>query len=85
MDLPLPSWFRYRQGIAEPAGEHCYKLRVPVIGAAFSRVRAQEGRWQAAVAQAPDGPDLHATEPKFAQEAEAWHAAFELYKSTVIY
>ena len=85
MELPLPAWFKYRQGVAEPAGDNCYKLTAPVSDTAFIRVRQHDGAWQAVIAAAPDGPELGASEPNLADEAAAWRAAFDLYKSTVIY
>jgi hypothetical protein len=85
MELQLPSWFKYRQGAAEPAGRHCYKLTAPLADEAFIRINAKDGRWQAALANSADGPDTRATEPVFDREVDAWNAAFELYRSEKIY
>ena len=85
MDLQVPSWLKYRQGELEPAGERCYKVSAPVSDPAYIRVRQRDGQWQAAVADAADGPDLRATEPVFPRESDAWSAAFELYRSARIY
>lgn len=81
MEISIPSWFKYRQGVAEPAGENCYKLSAPVSEPAFIRIRQIYGQWQAAVADSADGPDLRATEPMFGRPHEAWNAAFELYRT----
>jgi hypothetical protein len=81
----VPAWFKYRQGEASPAGHNCYKLAAPLSDDAYICVREQDGKWLAAVKATPDGPDIHATEPKFEAEADAWRAAFELYRATVIY
>jgi hypothetical protein len=85
IDLLVPSWFKYRQGTAEPAGENCYKLTAPVVDDAYICVREQNGRWAAILSASPNGPDLRATEPVFDREADAWNAAFELYRAEKIY
>jgi hypothetical protein len=85
MEIPIPSWFKYRQGKAEPAGDNCYKLSAPVSEPAFIRIREINGKWQAAVAEKADGPDLQATEPTLANAHDAWLAAFELYRTVRIY
>lgn len=81
MDLSIPSWFKYRQGEAKPAGDHCYLLTAPLVDPTHIKVRSVNGHWQAAVSVAPDGPDEAVTEPKFANEVDAWSAAFELYRT----
>ncbi len=85
MELQLPAWFKYRQGKAEPAGDNCYKLTAPVIDEGFIKIRPVNGQWEAALADSADGPDVAATEPVFASEAEAWKAAFEMFRSLKIY
>ena len=85
MEIPIPSWFKYRQGNAEASGENCYKLSAPVSEPAFIRVREKENRWQAVVSDSADGPDVRATGPDFANAHDAWVAAFELYRSVRIY
>ena len=85
MELPIPAWFKYRQGEAVPAGSNCYKLTAPLSEDAYIYVRNQDGKWQAVLKAAPNGPDVEATEPKFESEADAWRAAFELYRAVVIY
>lgn len=81
MEIPVPAWFKYRQGVAEPAGENCYKLSAPVSEPAFIRVRQIYGKWQAAVAESAEGSDLRATGPIFDRANDAWIAAFELYRT----
>lgn len=85
MELQLPTWLRYRQGKLEAAGENCYKVTAPVVGTSYLKVRNEGGLWVAAVAATPDGPDLRNTGPAFSNPIEAWDAAFELYRATVIY
>jgi hypothetical protein len=85
MELQLPAWFKYRQGEAAPAGDKCFKLTAPVSAEAYIRTRQQDEKWLAEIASAPDAPAIAATEPKFQDEADAWRAAFELYRATVIY
>ena len=80
MDLPIPSWFKYRQGEATPAGENCYQLTAPQIEPAFIRIRRMDGGWQASVATSADGPDLLTTRADLTNERDAWLAAFELYR-----
>jgi hypothetical protein len=85
IDLVVPSWFKYRQGTAEPAGENCCRLSAPVTDDAFICIRPQNGRWAAVLTASQNGPELRATEPVFDTEADAWHAAFELYRAEKIY
>jgi hypothetical protein len=85
MQLTTPSWFKYRQGKAEPAGENTYRLTAPNQQEAFICIRpAEGGRWSAALRLTADGPDAAATEPAFDKEVDAWEAAFELYRQEVL-
>ena len=84
-ELPLPAWFKYRQGKAEPAGDNCFRLSAPVSETGYIKVRPVGDAWEAGVADATDGPDVAATGPRFANEADAWKAAFELFRSVKIY
>jgi hypothetical protein len=85
MQPTLPSWFKYRQGKAEPAGENTYRLTAPNQQEAFICIRsAENGRWSAALRLAADGPDAATTAPEFDNEADAWQAAFELYRQEVL-
>ncbi len=81
MEISIPAWFKYRQGVLEAAGENCYKASAPVSDPAYLRVRQVYGKWLAAVADSPDGPDIRMTEPVFARQNDAWNAAFELYRT----
>lgn len=82
-ELPIPAWFKYRQGEAKPHGENCYQLTAPVIEPAYIRVKKTENGWQASVADSPDGPDL-ATQQDLEHMNAAWTAAFELYRVTKV-
>lgn len=85
MQPTLPSWFKYRQGKAEPAGENTLRLTAPNQQDAFISIRMGEGgRWSAVLRMTPDGPDVATTSPEFAKEVDAWEAAFELYRQVVI-
>jgi hypothetical protein len=84
MELPIPAWFKYRQGQASPSGDNSYQLTAPLVDPAWIRVRQQDSAWVAALADSADGPDVIATDPKYATAADAWGAAFELYRSAKI-
>jgi hypothetical protein len=86
MELVVPSWFKYRQGNAEPAGEHVYRLTAPNQEEAFLRVyQTDRGRWQAALRTTQDGPDLAVSAGTFELPTDAWDAAFELYRNHILY
>ena len=85
MPMVPPFWFNQRQGKAEPAGPDTYRLTAPNLGEAFISVRpAGEGHWSAALRLAADGAEVAATGPDFDTEADAWGAAFELYRTSVV-
>jgi hypothetical protein len=84
-ELPIPSWFKYLQGTAEPAAENCYRLMTPLIAESFIRIQQENGLWFALVADSAAGPAIRKTEPTFANENDAWQAAFELYRAVKVY
>jgi hypothetical protein len=85
MSLIVPSWFKGRQGKAEPAGEDLYRLTAPNLRDCFIGLRRGEGgRWAAFLRFAQDGPDAAATEPRFDNVFDAWEAAFELHRQQVV-
>ncbi len=85
MEVVLPQWFKQRQGKAEPAGDHTYRLTAPILPEAFISIRPGEnGRWAAALRTAADGPDLAVTEPVFETPGDAWAAAFELHRTHLV-
>ncbi len=85
MAVTLPSWFKQRQGKAEPVGENTYRLSGPNLREGFVTVRrAEGGGWQAGLRFEPDGPDADATQAPLPTEYEAWEAAFELYRLAVV-
>jgi len=85
MELILPTWFKYRQGKAESAGERVFKLTAPNLLEAFISIRpAENGNWQGVVRTKADGPDVAITEPEFLAPGEALEAAFELYRGYVV-
>ena len=85
MEPILPTWFKYRQGKAEPIGENILKLTAPNLPEAFIAIRAADnGNYLGIYRTAADGPDLAMTEPEFVTPGEAWGAAFELYRNEVV-
>ncbi len=80
-----PFWFKQRQAKLEPLGENTFKVTAPNQGEAYLQIRPGEnGRWTATVRATPDGADLAVTGPEFEKEDEAWQAAFELYRRTLV-
>jgi hypothetical protein len=84
-ELPIPSWFKYLQGTAEPTGEKCYRLKTPLNAEAFVGIQQENGLWFATVADSANGPASRKTDPIFASENDAWQAAFELYRAEKVY
>ena len=84
-DLPVPSWFKYLQGVAEPAGGNCCRLKTPLVDESFIRIESANGKWSAELSGSADGPAVRRTKPVFASELEAWNAAFELYRAEKVY
>jgi hypothetical protein len=85
MSLIVPTWFKQRQGKAEPAGTDTYRLTAPNLAESFIQIRqAENGRWAAVLRQTADGPELAATETVFERPDEAWEAAFELHRTRVV-
>lgn len=85
MEPTLPSWFKYRQGKAEAAGENTYRLTAPNLREAFVSIRRGEnGCWSGTLRLAADAPEIAASAPEFEQPDDAWSAAFELYRNHVV-
>ena len=85
MDLVLPTWFKYRQGKAEPAGENAVKLTAPNLPDATIGIRtAENGNWQGVLRTSTEGLEMATTQPEFVTSNEAWGAAFELYRNYVV-
>jgi hypothetical protein len=84
-ELPIPSWFKYLQGTAEPAGENCFRLKTPLISESFIRIQQENCLWFPTVAESANGPAIRKTDPIFATENDAWQAAFELYRAEKVY
>jgi hypothetical protein len=85
MEPILPTWFKYRQGKAEPAGSNVLKLTAPNLPEAYIAIRAAEnGNYQGVYRTAVDGPDVAVTQPDFVTPGEAWGAAFELYRTQIV-
>jgi hypothetical protein len=85
MQLVLPSWFKQRQGKAEPAGPDTYRLTAPQLAESYISIRrGANGLWYGALRMTADGPDVAVTEPVCATPAEAWEAAFELHRTHLV-
>lgn len=80
-ELVVPSWFKQRQGKADPAGAHIYRLTGPNLEEAFIWIAQSDGsRWASGVRKDSAGADLEATGADFDFQRDAWEAAFELYR-----
>src|SRR5262249_21773901 len=82
----LPSWFKQRQGKAEPVADGLVqRLTAPNLEEAFIAISPKEkGQWSASVRRKQDGPDVANTDALFVRPEEAWEAAFELYRTHVV-
>lgn len=80
MELPIPSWFKYRQCEAKPAGENCYLVTAPQMEPIYMRIRQTPTGWQASLSKSADGPDHLASAADLPNEREAWATAFELLR-----
>ena len=85
MEPTEPFWFKQRQAKLEPIGDNTFKVTAPNQGESYLQIRSDgKGRWAAAVRTTPDGADLASTGPEFETAGEAWQAAFELYRRTLV-
>jgi hypothetical protein len=85
MEPTLPTWFKYRQGKAEPAGENTLKLTAPNLPDEFIAIRrAENGNYQGIYRNTAAGPDVTVTQTEYVVPGEAWGAAFELYRNQVV-
>jgi hypothetical protein len=85
MEPIIPTWFKYQQAKAEPAGTNVLKLTAPNLSEAFIAIRtAENGNYQGVFRTTVDGPDVAVTQPEFVTQVEAWGAAFELYRNRVV-
>jgi hypothetical protein len=85
MQPTLPTWFKYRQGKAEPAGDNLYRLTAPNQQEAFISIRPVEnGRWVGSLRLSKDGPEVAATEVESDLAADAWSGAFEVYRQQIL-
>ncbi|HEY7327166.1 MAG TPA: hypothetical protein VH592_05990 [Gemmataceae bacterium] len=82
----LPFWFKQRQCKAEPAGdENTLKVSGPNLGEALIGIaQGDDTRWRAFLRWSANDPDSVCTEPEFENPADAWEAAFELYRTNAI-
>lgn len=77
--VTLPTWFKQRQAKAEPVNDLALKVTGPNLHEGVVTIRPADSGWIAAVKDNADGADLRVSEP-IANEAEAWSAAFELFR-----
>jgi hypothetical protein len=82
----FPFWFKQRKCNAEPAGDdNTLKVSGPNLGEAFIGIaRGENTRWRAFMRMSADGTESAATEPEFDHPTDAWEAAFELFRTSVI-
>jgi len=83
MTVTVPTWFKQRQAKAEPAGDNALKVTGPNLHEGVVALRKSADGWIAAVKDRADGDDLRVSNP-IADEAEAWAAAFELFRRQFI-
>jgi hypothetical protein len=84
MDLTPPFWFKMRQGKAEPAGDNSYRLTAPNLPETFISIKAEGSGWTPAVRSSADGGDLASSDKNYTTVADAWGAAFELFRNAVV-
>ena len=84
MNVELPSWFKYRQGNAEPAADNLLKLTGPNLREAFIGIRPEDGGWRAFVRTQPDSEEVARSSSTFETTSEAWNVAFELFRNHFI-
>lgn len=85
MTVTVPSWFKYRQGKTEPAGDNLLKLTGPNLVEGVIGIRPVEGGgWHGFVRAQADGPDLDVTRTPVLSMFDAWYAAFELFRTHFI-
>ena len=85
MTVTLPFWFKMRQGKAEPAGDHVYRLTAPNLPETYIAVRSEgNGAWTPIVRSSADGPELATGEKTYHNLPDAWNAAFELYRNALV-
>jgi hypothetical protein len=85
MQPEVPSWFKYRQGKAEPTADNTCRLTAPNLPEAFISIRqADNGRWSAALRLGLNNPAVAATAAEYETPVDAWAAAFELYRTYVV-
>ncbi len=84
--LPTPPfWFRQRQGKLEAAGPDLLRLTAPNLAEAFIGIReAAGGRWAPFLRFTTAGPDAATSPISYDHRADAWGAAFELYRVNVV-
>src|SRR5262245_30157463 len=82
MEPTLPTWFKYRQGNAEPAGTNVLKLTAPNLPEAYVGIRAAEnGNYQGAFRATADGRDIAVTRANLPTLEGAWGARSSRYRN----
>jgi hypothetical protein len=86
MPAIVPFWFKQRQCKSEPAGDdNLLKVSGPNLGEAFIGIaRGENDRWRAFLRSSAGSPDTVSTEPEFDNSSDAWEAAFELFRTSMI-
>jgi hypothetical protein len=80
-----PFWFKQRQAKLEPVGENTFKVTAPNQAEAYIHIQLGDNQcWRAGVRATPDGADLAVTGDEFKDSNQAWEAAFELYRRSLV-
>ena len=81
----IPFWFKQRQGKAEAVGADLLRVTAPNLGEAFVGVKkSAEGQWEPVFRVSMDGENLASQGSFFATSPEAWDAAFEHYRESLV-
>jgi hypothetical protein len=82
-DPAPPFWFLQRQGKTEASGPDIFKLTAPNLPPVFIGIRPNaDGAFAAFLRTDAAGDDKAVTEA--ASAADAWGAAFELYRNHIV-
>jgi hypothetical protein len=85
MKLDLPFWFKQRQAKAEELATGSYKVTGPNLPEAVLSVRiGQDLLWRGYLQPKADGPPV-AESAEFSTSKEAMAAAFDLYRTNMIF
>ncbi len=84
MAVTTPFWFKQRQGTLAEAGPDLVRVSGPNLKEAFLGIRRGDVGWSAFMRFAADGPDVESTPAEIRTPYDAWEAAFEIYRKSVV-